>query len=157
MLVDTDNRKKIPLSLVADVREAKGPNIINRDNLQRRIVVSSNVSGRALGSVVADVQRAVNKEVHLPRGYFIRYEGQFQSQQEATRLIGILSLFTFGAMFLILYSHFRSAMIVAQVLLNIPLAFIGGLALTWAGSAPCPSRRWWDSSRWPASPPGIRS
>jgi len=131
MLVDTDNRKKIPLSLVADVREAKGPNIINRDNLQRRIVVSSNVSARALGSVVADVQRAVNKDVHLPRGYFIRYEGQFQSQQEATRLIGILSLFTFGAMFLILYSHFRSSMIVGQILLNIPLAFIGGLALTY--------------------------
>ncbi len=131
MLVDTEKGQKVPLSLLANVRESKGPNIINRDNVQRRIVVSANVSGRDLGSVVAEIQKKLNENVHLPAGFFITYEGQFQSQQEATRLIGILSIATLATMFLVLYSHFRSSMIVAQILLNIPLAFIGGLALTY--------------------------
>ncbi len=135
MLVDTGNGQgnatKVPLSLLAEVRDSKGPNIINRENVQRRIVVSANVSGRDLGSVVAEIQRKMNENVHLPSGFFISYEGQFQSQQEATRLIGILSIATLAAMFLVLYSHFRSTMIVAQILLNIPLAFIGGLVLTY--------------------------
>jgi CzcA family heavy metal efflux pump len=131
MFVDTANGQKVPLALLADVRESKGPNIINRENVQRRIVVQANVSGRDLASVVGEIQSKINKQVHLPTGFFISYEGQFQSQQEATRIIGILALVTLAAMFLILYSHFRSWMIVSQILLNIPLAFIGGLALTY--------------------------
>ncbi len=130
MLVDTPSGEKVPLALLADVREAKGPNIINRENVRRRIVVSANVSGRDLGSTVADMQAAVGS-VDLPQGYSVSFQGQFQSQQEATRLIALLSLFTLATMFLLLYSHFRSAMIVGQILLNIPLAFIGGLALTY--------------------------
>ena len=130
MLVDTPSGEKVPLSLLADVREAKGPNIINRENVRRRIVISANVSGRDLGSTVADMQAAV-AAMHLPPGYSVSFEGQFQSQQEATRLIAILSLFTLAIMFLLLYSHFRSVMIVAQILLNVPLAFMGGLVLTW--------------------------
>jgi Cu/Ag efflux pump CusA len=122
---------KVPLALLANVLEGKGPNIINRENVQRRIVVSANVSGRDLGSVVQEIQSKIDKNVHLPTGFFISYEGQFQSQQEATRLIGLLSIATLATMFLVLYSHFRSTMIVAQILLNIPLAFIGGLFLTW--------------------------
>ena len=93
--------------------------------------MSANVSGRDLGSVVGEIQRNINANIHLPSGFFISYEGQFQSQQEATRLIGILSLVTLATMFLVLYSHFRSWMIVSQILLNIPLAFIGGLTLTY--------------------------
>jgi Cu/Ag efflux pump CusA len=131
MLVDTEKGQKVPLALLADVRDSKGPNIINRENVQRRIVVQANVSGRDLGAVVTEIQRKITEKVHLPTGFFISYEGQFQSQQEATRLIGILSLVTLATMFLVLYSHFRSAMIVGQILLNIPLAFIGGLALTY--------------------------
>ncbi len=131
MLVDTANGQKVPLALLADVRESKGPNIINRENVQRRIVVQANVSGRDLGAVVTEIQKKINEQVHLPTGFFISYEGQFQSQQEATRLIGILSIVTLATMFLVLYSHFRSTMIVGQILLNIPLAFIGGLALTY--------------------------
>lgn len=135
MLVDTGNVEgkptKVPLSLLGEVRESKGPNIINRENVQRRIVVSANVSGRDLGSVVAEIQRKLNENVHLPTGFFISYEGQFQSQQEATRIIGVLAIATLAAMFLILYSHFRSWMMVSQILLNIPLAFIGGLTLTY--------------------------
>jgi len=130
-LIDTEGGRKVPIGLLANVRESKGPNIINRENVQRRIVVAANVSGRDLGSVVAEIQQKVDEEVHLPSGFFISYEGQFQSQQEATRLIGILSIATLAAMFLILYSHFRSWMIVAQILLNIPLAFMGGLTLTY--------------------------
>ncbi len=131
MLVDTEKGQKVPLALLADVRESKGPNIINRENVQRRIVVQANVSGRDLGSVVKEIQDKLTAQVHLPQGFFISYEGQFQSQQEATRLIGILSIVTLATMFLVLFSHFRSTMIVGQILLNIPLAFIGGLALTY--------------------------
>ena len=130
-LVDAAGGRKVPLSLLADVRESKGPNLINREDVQRRIVVAANVGGRDLGSAVAQVQRDVAARVKLPPGYFITYEGQFQSQQETSRLIGLLSLFTLAAMFVVLYAHFRSGMIVAQILLNIPLAFIGGLGLTY--------------------------
>ena len=130
-LIDAGGGRKVPLSLIADIQEGKGPNIINRENVQRRIVVAANVSGRDLDSVVREAQAKVADKVHLPSGYFISFEGQFQSQQEASRLIGILSIFTLAAMFLVLYSHFRSGMIVAQILLNIPLAFIGGLVLTY--------------------------
>jgi len=130
MLVDAGAGEKVPLSLLSDVREGLGPNVIQRENVRRRIAVSANVSGRDLGSTVADMQRAV-AAVELPADYAVSFEGQFQSQQEATRLIGILSVFTLAAMVLLLHAHFRSAAIVAQVLLNIPLAFAGGLALTW--------------------------
>ena len=131
ILIDTPVGGKVPLSLIADVRESKGPNIINREDVQRRIVVSANVSGRDLGSVVAEIQKTLGEKVHLSGTYFISYEGQFQSQQEATRVIAVLAVFTFAMVFLLLYSHFRSGVIVAQILLNIPLAFIGALVLTY--------------------------
>ena len=131
ILIDTPVGGKVPLSLVADVRESKGPNIINREDVQRRIVVSANVSGRDLGSVVAEIQQTLEAKVHLQTGYFISYEGQFQSQQEATKIISILAVFTFGIVFMLLYAHFRSGMIVTQILLNVPLAFIGALVLTY--------------------------
>ncbi|MEO7797988.1 MAG: efflux RND transporter permease subunit, partial [Opitutaceae bacterium] len=131
ILIDAPVGGKVPLHLVADVLESKGPNAINREDVQRRIVVSANVSGRDLGSVVGEIRSTLDEKLHLETGYFISYEGQFQSQQEATRVIGILALFTFGTIFLVLYSHFRSGMIVAQILLNIPLAFIGALVLTY--------------------------
>ncbi len=130
-LVDAANGRKVPLGQLADVREGRGPNIINRESVQRRIAVAANVSGRDLGSTVAEIQKKVNANVHLPEGYFIAYEGQFQSQQEASRLILLLSGFTLVGMFLVLYAHFRSVEIVLQILLNIPLAFIGGLFATW--------------------------
>jgi len=131
MLIDISEDQKIPLSLVADVDEATGANVINRENVQRRIVVSANVSDRDLGSVVGDIQSAIASQVELPQGYFISYEGQFQSQQAATRLIATLSAVVFCAIGLLLYSYLRSSMLVAQILLNIPLAFIGGLVATY--------------------------
>jgi CzcA family heavy metal efflux pump len=130
MLIDTGDGRKVPLSLLADVRESLGPNVIQRENVRRRIAVSANVAGRDLGSTVVEMQQ-VAAGIALPAGYSVVFEGQFQSQQEATRLIGLLGVVTLVAMFLLLYSHFRSGAIVAQILLNIPLAFAGGLVLTW--------------------------
>ena len=126
-LIDTPSGAKVPLSAVALVEESHGPNVIQHENVQRRIVVSANVSGRDLGRVVQDIQGRVTANVKLPTGYFVTYGGQFESQQSATRLIGILSLFSLAAMFLVLYAHFREVPIVLQILLNIPLAFIGSV------------------------------
>lgn len=131
LFIDGDKGQKIPLSLVAQVLKGKGPNIINRENVQRRIIVSANTSGRALGTVVSEVQSAISQKVKLPKGFFVSFEGQFQSQQSAQRLIGLLSIVTFAAMFVVLYTHFKSGVIVLQILLNIPLAFIGALILTY--------------------------
>ena len=126
-LIDTPSGAKVPLSAVALVEESHGPNVIQHENVQRRIVVSANVSGRDLGRVVQEIQGRVAEKVKLPTGYFVTYGGQFESQQSATRLIGILSLFSLAAMFLVLYAHFRQVPIVLQILLNIPLAFIGSV------------------------------
>lgn len=127
-LVDTPSGAKVPLSSIADVVEGSGPNTINHDNVQRRIVVMANTSGRDLGSVVSDVRQRVAADVQLPTGYFLSYEGQFESQQSATRLIALLSLFSLAGMFLVLYAHFRSVTLVLQVMLNIPLALVGSVA-----------------------------
>ncbi len=126
-LIDTPTGAKVPLSAVADVLVDKGPNIINRENVKRRIVIQANVSGRDLGSVVEEVQQKIGADVKLPAGYFVTYGGQFEAQRSASRLILILSLFSFAAIFLVLYMHFKSAMIVTQILLNIPLALIGSV------------------------------
>ncbi len=126
-LIDTPSGARIPLGIVAAVENSTGPNIIQHENVQRRIVVSANVRGRDLGSVVGDIQKSVRGQVRLPVGYFVTYGGQFESQESATRLIGLLSLFSLAAMFLVLYMHFRSVPIVLQILLNIPLALIGSV------------------------------
>ncbi len=126
--IDTGTGAVVPLGLFARVEEAKGPNIINRENVQRRIVIFANVSGRDLVSAVEDVQRKIGEQVTLPGGYFVTYGGQFESQANASRLIAILSIFSLIGMFVVLYAHFRSAMFAAQIMLNIPLAFIGAVA-----------------------------
>ena len=131
VLVDTPDGKLIPLRTVAHIVESRGPNQILRENVQRRIVIQSNVSGRDLGSVVADIQKRIGEHVPLPEGYFITYGGQFESQQQATRLIGILSLFSLAGMFIVLYAHFRSVNVVLQVLLGIPFGMIGAIAGLW--------------------------
>ena len=131
LLIDTPDGGQVPLGMIADVRESLGPNTISREDAVRRIVISANVAGRDLGSTVAQLQVDLARAVPMPSGYFIAYEGQFQSQQEATRLIGVLAVLTLGVIFLVLYAHFHSAMIVWQILLNVPLAFVGALALTY--------------------------
>ncbi|AKF84879.1 hypothetical protein MFUL124B02_05725 [Myxococcus fulvus 124B02] len=126
-LVDTPSGARVPVAAVAEVVESRGPNIIHHDHLQRRVVVMANVAGRDLGSAVEEVRERVAASVVLPTGTFLSYEGQFESQQSATRLIALLSLVSLVGMFLVLYAHFRSARLVAQVMLNIPLALVGSV------------------------------
>ncbi|MDX2081397.1 MAG: efflux RND transporter permease subunit [Terrimicrobiaceae bacterium] len=125
--IDTVAGRVLPLGLLADVEEAKGPNIINRENVRRRIVIQANVSGRDLVSAVSDIQKRIGQDVKLPGGYFVTYGGQFESQATASRLIAVLSLFSLAGMFIVLYAHFRSVMFAAQIMLNIPMAFIGSV------------------------------
>lgn len=118
---------KIRVEQVADVYEANGPNIINRENAQRRIVVLANSSGRDLNGLVKEIQNKINKQIQLPEGYFISYGGQFESQQQAARLMIFLALLAITGIFVVLYAHFKSAFVSVQVMLNIPMAFIGGI------------------------------
>jgi len=131
MLVENTRGQRIPLVLVADVREAKGPNVINRENAQRRIVVSANTSERDLQSLVGRLQKEINEKVKLPEGYFVSFEGEFRAQQEAATRIGLLSAVVFVFIAFLLYGFFRTPLFVAQVLFDIPLALIGGLAFTY--------------------------
>ncbi|MEZ0487571.1 efflux RND transporter permease subunit [Fibrella aquatica] len=117
----------IPLEQVADIAYTSAINSISHENTLRRIVISCNVQGRDLGSTVRELQTKVAQDVKLPTGYFVQYGGQFESQQEATRLIGLLSIFSILGIFLVLYSHFKSSRIVLQIMLNVPLALIGSV------------------------------
>ena len=121
----------IPLRLVADVREARGPNVINRENAQRRIVLAANTSERDLQALVTRLQREVAEKVRLPQGYFVSYEGEFQAQQQAARRIAMLSGMVLAVIAFLLYGYFQTPLFAIQVLLDIPLALIGGLVLTW--------------------------
>ena len=131
LLIDLPNGEQIPLNMVATVQQAMGPNQILRENVRRRIVVQLNTSGRDLGSVVADIQKTISNKVKLPQGYFIEYGGQFESQRQATRLIGLLGLFSLSGMFIALFMHFRSASLVGMILLNIPFSMIGAVLALW--------------------------
>lgn len=135
--INTFNGRQVPLGLVADVEEAKGPNMINRENGQRRIYVSANVAGRDLVSAVEEARRRIAERVELSDGYYLTFGGQFESQAEASRLIVLLSGVSFAAMFLVLFLQFRSVSLALQVMMNIPLAFIGaviGVALLSGGT-----------------------
>lgn len=118
---------KITVEKVADVYESTGPNIINRENAQRRIVVLANSSGRDLDSLVKEIQSKIKEKVELPESYFVTYGGQFESQQQAARLMLVLGLLAVAGIFLVLYAYFKSTFISIQVMLNIPMAFIGGI------------------------------
>ena len=131
LLVESDRGQRIPLRLVADIREGKGPNVINRENTQRRIVIGANTSVRDLESLVQQWESAVREKVKLPEGYFLRFEGEFQAQQAAAKRIAFYFTLVLLAVALLLYGYFRSLSLALQVMLNIPLALMGGLALTW--------------------------
>lgn len=119
---------RIPLEDVASIRRDSGPNTINRENVRRRIVIQCNTAGRDLNSVVTDIQKRLDPiQKSLPTGYFIEYGGQFQSQRESTRVIGLLSLISLAAMFLALYTLFRSTNLALQVLSALPMAAIGAV------------------------------
>jgi CzcA family heavy metal efflux pump len=129
--VETEAGRRIPLELVADVREAKGPNAIARENSQRRFTVAIKPAGRDVGARVQRLQAEVREKVALPEGYFIAYEGEFRAQQEATRRIVLLSAVVAAAIVLLLRGYFQSWVLALQVMLSIPLALVGGLVFTW--------------------------
>ena len=131
LLIETNDGQRIPLRLVAEIREGKGPNVINRENTQRRIVIGANTSDRNLESLVQQWQSLVQEKVILPEGYFLRFEGEFQAQQAAAKRIIFYFSLVLIAVAVLLYSYFRSLSLALQVMLNIPLALMGGLALTW--------------------------
>jgi copper/silver efflux system protein len=124
---DTPTGQRVPLSELAAITVTRGPNTISRENVQRKIVVQANVAGRDLGSTVEDIRRAVGERVTLPAGYHVEYGGQFESQEEATRVLALLSIVSIAAIFLILYAEFRSTWTAALVMANLPLALIGGV------------------------------
>ncbi|WP_080904408.1 efflux RND transporter permease subunit, partial [Parabacteroides sp. Marseille-P3160] len=126
--------EKIPLSYVADIRSTTGPNTINRENVQRKIVISSNVSGRDLRGVVDDIQKKVASSVTLPEGYHLEYGGQFESEQSASRTLLLTSAMALLVIFFLLLIQFRNARESGIVLLNLPLALIGGVLILWLTS-----------------------
>ncbi|MDX2122537.1 MAG: efflux RND transporter permease subunit [Gemmatimonadota bacterium] len=127
VMLDTPIGVRAPLSQLADITVDRGPNTVSRENVQRKIVVQANVSGRDLGSTVAEIERQVAERVTLPPGYHVAYGGQFESQAEATRTIATLSLIAFTVIYLILFTEFHSARAATLIMVNLPLALIGGV------------------------------
>ena len=123
--------QRVFVSQVADVREAKGPNVINRENSQRRFAVAIKPTNRDVGESVKILQAKVAEKVQLPEGYFISYEGEFQAQKDASERIALLSAVVFIFIAFLLYGYFRTPFFAVQVLCDIPLALVGGLALTY--------------------------
>ncbi|MDO9313720.1 MAG: efflux RND transporter permease subunit [Burkholderiaceae bacterium] len=134
ILIETP-KGRIPLSKVASIEDSDGPNQISRDDGKRRIVLSANASGRPLSEIVADI-RKVAAETRLPEGMFITLGGQFQAQEEASRLIGLLSVVSLTLMFVVLYSRYRSAALAALIMVNIPLALVGAVIGLWLSGQP---------------------
>lgn len=126
-LIDTGTGGKIPLEEVADVVSVGGPNSISRENVLRNIVISANVAGRDTKGVVDDIRRTINADIKLPEGYRVEYGGQFESAEQATRTLLITSMLAIFVIFLLLYAEFKDTTLSAIVLLNLPLALIGGV------------------------------
>jgi CzcA family heavy metal efflux pump len=130
-LLDTYSGQKIPLSYVADVVSVSGPNNINRENVRRKLVVSANTAGRDVGSVVNDIEQLIDQQIDLPEGYRIELGGQFESAQRASTTLLITSLMAILVIFVILFQEFRNIRMAGLILINLPLALIGGvLAIT---------------------------
>ena len=127
LMIDTGDGQKIPLNYVAEIRSAMGPNTISRENVKRKIVISTNVADRDLRSVVNDIQAQVDAQIKLPEGYHIEYGGQFESEQAASRTLALTSFMSIVVIFLLLYHEFRSVKESAIILINLPLALIGGV------------------------------
>ena len=128
LMIDA-NGTKIPLSYVADISSSSGPNTINRENVKRKIVISANVADRDLHGVVKDIQEKINATIKLPEDYHIEYGGQFESEQAASRTLLLTSMISVLVIFLLLYHEFRNAKQSGIILLNLPLALIGGVIM----------------------------
>ena len=131
LMIDDAQGRKIPLEQVAEVRSSMGPNTINRENVKRKIVISANTSGRDLRSVVNDIRARVDAHIALPEGYHVEYGGQFESEQAASRVLLLASCMSIVVIFLLLYLQFRNVAQSGVILLNLPLALIGGVFALW--------------------------
>jgi CzcA family heavy metal efflux pump len=127
LMIDAADGRQIPFYEVADIRSVSGPNSVSRENVKRKIVISCNAEGRDLRSVVEDIQRTIDAEITLPEGYHVEYGGQFESEQAASRTLLLTSLMSIVVIFLLLYMQFHNAAESAIILLNLPLALIGGV------------------------------
>ena len=127
VLVDTPDGLKIPLKALASITQGRGPNMISRENAQRKIVVMCNVAGRDLGSVVAEIQQVVSQNIDLPQGYYVQYGGQFESAQETRRLLGVFGIVVVLGIGFLLHIVFRSVRDTLLIMINLPLAMIGGV------------------------------
>lgn len=126
---------RIPLSKIATIEDGDGPNQVSRDDGKRRIVISANAQGRALSEIVADIRRVVG-ETRMPEGYFVTLGGQFQAQEEASRLVGLLSIVSLVLMFVVLFSRYKSVTLSALIMANIPLALVGAVLGLWLSGQP---------------------
>ena len=127
LMIDTGDGLQVPLNYVADIRSTMGPNTISRENVKRKIVISANVADRDLRSVVNDIQERIDTQIQLPEGYHVEYGGQFESEQAASRTLMLTSFMSIVVIFLLLYHEFRSVKESAVILINLPLALIGGV------------------------------
>ena len=127
LMIDTGDGLQVPLNYVADIRSTMGPNTISRENVKRKIVISANVADRDLRSVVNDIQERIDTQIQLPEGYHVEYGGQFESEQAASRTLMLTSFMSIVVIFLLLYHEFRSTKESAIILINLPLALIGGV------------------------------
>ena len=135
VLIDTGFGSKVPLEEVAEIVSTTGPGAISRENVQRKLVVSANVSGRDVGSVVEDIREAVASSITLPEGYRIEYGGQFESAGKASRTLALATILAVFVIFLLLYAEFRDLGLALIVLASLPLALIGGVFAVWISSA----------------------
>lgn len=126
-LIDTDDGKKVSLDMVADIVSVSGPATISRENVQRKIVISANVADRDLRSVVEDIQKNIDKDINLPENYRIEYGGQFELEAKASRTLMLTSIFSILIIFLLLFQEFKNFKLAGIILLNLPLALIGGV------------------------------
>jgi CzcA family heavy metal efflux pump len=132
-VVDTPSGARVPLKMLAAIRDDIGPNLIMRENVQRRIVVSANTSGRDLRSVIDDIRAGIERDVKLPAGYHVEYGGQFESEQSASRTILFLGAIVIAGIFVVLFVAFDSLRNAVLIMVNLPLALIGGIVAVFAG------------------------
>lgn len=127
LMIDTDSGERIPISYVADITSAMGPNSISRENVKRKIVISANTTDRDLRSAVNEISERIDKEIQLPEGYYIEFGGQFESEQAASRTLLLTSIISIVVIFLLLYVQFKNALHSGIILMNLPFALIGGV------------------------------
>lgn len=133
-LISTHSGEKIPLSFVADIKSAKGPNTINRENVQRKLVISANVAERDLRNVVNDIKTTIDREIDLPEGYSVEFGGQFESEAQASRTLMLASIFALLIIYLLLFQEFKDLKLTSIIMINLPLALIGGVVAIWLTS-----------------------